>query len=161
MKSNFSLKSMPILPHAFFYLKLTKNASLAENRLMLAPVSKVSSEACAKTRSKVANATSRAVASFGTSVPAENILSRGAFLLRTIRSAVPIIALATEVLVGIPRSGVRRALKGRERFLGQANSASGAIVGAERTFARLSVVVLEAPAFAGLAIAKSLVGAFH
>jgi hypothetical protein len=142
-------------------IERNKKSLLAENCLVLAPVSKISLEARAETGSKIAVATSRAVTSFGTSIPAENIFPGRALLLRTIRATVPIIALAPKVFVGVPWSGVCRAVQGSKSLLGHANSTSGAIIGAKRALAGLSVIILEAPALSRRAIAKSLVGAFH
>ena len=140
---------------------LGSSALLAEYGLVLAPVSKVSREAITETSGVLANAAPRAIASFGAAVPAEDVRSRGAFLLGTIRAAISDVALATDVFLRVPWRDVGRALQGRERLERQADSASGAIVGTLRAFAGLAVVILEAPAFSCLAIAKSLVGAFH
>jgi hypothetical protein len=85
---------------------------LAQNGLVLAPVPVVTIKAGAKTHSKVAVATSRALTSFLGTITTKDIFSRWALLLRAVRTTVSIITLASHVLIGIPGDGVRRTSQG-------------------------------------------------
>lgn len=115
-------------------------------------------EALADTLLVVTKATAGAVTSLGGTVAVENVLTRGAFLLGAVRTAVAQVALAPDVLGGIPRSLVGGASGLGQSLLRHANASVGTFVRAEGALAGHAVVPLEAPAFAALTIANALVG---
>ena len=118
-------------------------------------------EALADTLLVVTKATAGAVTSLGGTVTVENVLARGTLLLGAVRSAVAQIALASDVLGGIPRSLVGGTGGLGQSLLRHADASVGAFVGTEGTFAGHAVVPLEALALSFLAIANALVGALR
>ena len=127
---------------------------------MLASVSVITIVALTKSKSIVTNPTTRTITSFCRTRSAKNIIPRRAFLLRAIRTTVSSIAFATEVLFGIPRSVVHRAMGAGKNLLSQANATPRAVIGAQCTLTSLSIVIFEANAFSCVAIASPLIRAF-
>merc|ERR1719375_1468630 len=78
---------------------------------------------------------------------------------RAVRSAVAEVAHAAHVLHGVPRGIVGLVGIGGELLLGVAEAVVGAVAGAHGALARDTVVVVEAVALAGLAVACALVRA--
>ena len=118
-------------------------------------------EALADTLLVVAKATAGAVTSLGGTVAVENVLARRALLLGAVRSAVAQIALAPDVLGGIPRCLVGGTGGLGQSLLRHADASVGAFVGTESTLAGHAIVPLEALALALLAVANALVGALR
>jgi hypothetical protein len=137
-----------------------KSSFLTENSLGLTAGAEVASEALAKASAVVADTTSRAIAALAVTVAEKDIRASRAFLERAVRAAVTEITDAANVLERVPWGAVGLACLVGELFLGVADAASVAVVGADGTFAGNAVVVVEALAFTSLAIADSLVGAF-
>ena len=115
-------------------------------------------EALANTLLVVAKATAGAVTSLGGTVAVENVLAGRTLLLGAVRSAVAQIALAPDVLGGIPRSLVGGTGRLGQSLLRHADASVGAFVGTKSTLAGHAVVPLEAPALAALTVANALVG---
>merc|ERR1719214_182042 len=69
------------------------------------------------------------------------------------------VAHAADVLDGVPRGVVGLGVVVEDLLHGEAHAAAVAVVGADGTLARDAVVVVEALALAGLAVADALVGA--
>lgn len=118
-------------------------------------------EALADTLLVVAKATAGAVTSLGGTVTVENVLAGGTLLLGAVRSAIAQIALASDVLGGIPRSLVGGTGRLGQSLLRHADASVGAFVGTEGTLAGHAVVPLEALALATFTIANALVGALR
>ena len=116
-------------------------------------------EALTNTLLVVTKATAGAVTSLGGTVTIENVLAGGTLLLGAVRSAVAQIALAPDVLGGIPRSLVGGTGRLGQSLLRHADASVGAFVGTESALAGHAVVPLEAPALAALTVANALVGA--
>jgi hypothetical protein len=132
-------------------------ACLAENSLVLAPVPVITFKALTKTQSEVAKSTSRAIASLLGTMATQNIFSRRTLFTRAVGTTISRITLAAKLFLGVPRSVVHGTMRAGEHFLGQADSTSGAIVGAHGTLASLSIVIFKALAFAVSSIACSFV----
>ena len=109
----------------------------------------------------VAKATAGAVATLGGTVAVENVLAGGALLLGAVRTAVAQIALAPDVLGGIPRRLIGGTGGLGQGLLRHADATVGALVGAQGALAGHTVVSLEALALAAPAVADALVGALH
>ena len=131
----------------------------------MALVSIVSSEALAESLAVVADSTSGAVTSLGVSVSEKDISSRGALLEGAVRSTEAKVALASDVLEGIPRSGVdggssrSSTVGGGKGGLGEADSTPVAVGGAHGPLASHALIAIVALALSGLAVTGSLVGA--
>ena len=153
-------KNNPQPPSTFLFV-LVKG--LTEDCLVLAFVSIVSGEALAESLTVVADSTSRAVTSLGVSVSEEDIRSGGALLEGAVRATEAKIALATDMLKGIPSSGVGGSISvgGSKGGLGKADSAVVAVRGTHGPLAGHTLVSVEALTLSGLAVAGSLVGALH
>ena len=128
---------------------------------MLAAVAEVTGEALAQARRVVADAPAGAVTALLVTVAEKDIGARGALLEGAVGAAEAEVANATHVLHRVPRSVVRLVRLSSELLLGVADAAARAVVGTHRTLARNAIVVLEALALAGLAVADALVGALH
>jgi hypothetical protein len=76
---------------------------LTEDGLVLALVSVVSGEAPAKALRVVADATAGAIPALGVAIAKENIRSRGALLKGAVGATEAQVALAANVLLGVPR----------------------------------------------------------
>ena len=145
---------------------------LTEDGLVLALVSVVSGEALAQALGVVADSTAGAVTSLVGSVAEENIVATGALHEGAVRATEAKVALAAHVFLGIPCSiavdaiggaspGIGGASSGSEGRLGHAHAPAVAVGRADGALARHALVVLEALAFAGLAVARALVGALN
>lgn len=147
---------------------------LYEGGLALARFTGVSFEAFAKSRTVIADSASGAVAAFESAhggIAGDDGIGVGRALdERAIRTTEAVIAPASHLIVGIPVQGVgskpaRRGDNGigivRDLLFADADTVAGAIIGAHRTFARGTGVVVEALALPGLAITESTIGAFH
>merc|ERR1719440_1387352 len=132
---------------------------LTEDGLVLALGAEVAGEALAEARAVVADAAAGAVAALRVAVALEHVDARRALLERAVRSAVAEVAHAAHVLHGIPRGRVGLGGISSELLLGVAEAVVGAVAGAHGALARDTIVVVEAVALAGLAVARSLVGA--
>jgi hypothetical protein len=121
----------------------------------------VSGEALADTRRIVASSTTGAVTALGVAVSLEHIRTRGALDQRAVRTTATKITHAPDMLVGIPRSGVSARSLGSELLLSEADTGIGARVGADGSLASNTLVVGEACALSGGAVAVTLVGALH
>ena len=120
----------------------------------------VAREALADTR-VVASSTTRAVTSLCVTVSLENISTGRALHQRAVRATTTQITHTTDMLLGVPGGGVCAGGFGGELLLGEAHSGIGARVGADSTLASNTLVVGEACAFSGAAVAVTLVGALH
>jgi len=138
-----------------------KIKELSEDGLVLALVAEVPREALAEAVGVIADTTAGAVAALLVTVAEEHIGARGALFERAVRSAEAQVAHAAHVLHGVPRRVVGLAGLNSELLLRIADTPAGAVVRAHRTLARDTVVVLEAFALAGLAVANTLVGALN
>jgi len=141
-------------------LLLSRPSSL-EHSLALATVAEVAMEALAGSCLVVAEATAGAVATLGGTVAVENVLTGGTLLLGAVRTAVAQIALAPDVLGGIPRRLIGGTGGLGKGLLRHADATVGALVGAQGALAGHTVVSLEALALAAPAVADALVGALH
>ena len=127
-----------------------KNRAPTSNKLTLADALLV-----------VAKATAGAVAALGGTVAVEHVLTGGALLLGAVRTTVAQIALAPDVLGGIPRRLVGGTGGLGQGLLRHADATVGALVGTQGALAGHAVVPLEALALAAPAVANALVGALH
>jgi hypothetical protein len=118
-------------------------------------------EARADAGAEVAQAAARAVSAGLISVAIKRISARGALLHVAGRAAVSGIAEAAHVLHGVPGGGVGAAGLGGQVLLGPAGAAVVAVIGAQGTLARYTIVSGEAVASTGGAVATTLVGALH
>jgi len=128
---------------------------------VLATVAEVTGEALAEASRVVADAAARAVAALLVTVTEEHIRAGRAFFQGAVRASEAKIAHAAHVLHCIPRSVVSLVSFRRELLLSVADATARAIVRAHGTLARNAVVVLEALAFARLAVAETFVGALY
>jgi len=124
---------------------------------VLALGTEVASEALAETSGVVADTATRAVAALLVTVTKEHIRSGWALLEGAVRSTVPQVANAAHMLHGVPRSSVGHASLSSKLLLSVADTTPGAVIGAHSTLASNTIVVVEALAFTGLAVADTLV----
>merc|ERR1719326_2385599 len=132
---------------------MTSAPGLAEDGLVLAARAVVADEALAEAR--------RAVAALRVAVAAEHVRARRALLERAVGAAEAEVAHAADVLHRVPRGRVRLARLRGELLLRVADAAAVAVVRADCALARDAVVVVEAVALAGLAVARALVRALN
>jgi hypothetical protein len=133
--------------------------NLTKDGLVLALVSIVTRETPAETGGVVADTTAGAVTSLLRTVAVENIRAGGALLEGAVGATEAEVAAASDVLCGIPGGRVRGASSGGEGGLGHAHATVVAVGGADGTLTSHALVVVEALALAGLAVAGTLVGA--
>jgi len=129
--------------------------------LVLALGAEVASEALAETSRVVADTAARAVTALLVTVAKEHVRSRWAFLKGAVRATVAQVTNAANMLHGVPRSSVGLGGFSCELLLGVADTTAGAVVRAHSALASDAVVVVEAFALAGLAVADTLVRAFN
>ena len=128
---------------------------------MLALGTEVAREALAQTSRVVADAAAGAVATLRVPVAHEDVGAGRALLEGAVRSAESHVANAAHVLHGIPRRGVGLRGLGGQLLLGVADAAPRAVVRAHGTLTTNTIVVVEALALSGLAVADALVGALY
>jgi len=114
-------------------------------------------EALADTLLVVAKAAAGTVTALGGAVAVENVIPGRTLLLGAVGAAVAQIALAPNVLGGIPWSLVGGTGSLGQSLLRHADAPVGAFVGTEGALAGHAVVALEALALAGPAVANALV----
>lgn len=134
---------------------------LTKNGLVLTTVSEISSETLAKSLAIVAKTTSRTVSTFFTSISSHHVGTRRAFFSGTVGSAVPDIAFATNLFLGIPRFGVSGSSFGCKCFLSQANASAGAIIRTNSSLACHTIIIIEAIAFTTFAITETFPRTFY
>jgi len=150
----------PIEGFLFFHREYAA-ACLSKDGLVLALGTEVTSEALAETSRVVTDAAARAVAALLVTVAEEHIRSRRALLKGAVRTTVAQVTNAANMLHCVPRSRVGLGSLSCKLLLGVADTASGAVVRAHGALASDAVVVVEAFALAGLAVADTLVRAFN
>merc|ERR1712028_260053 len=138
-----------------------KTHSLGENGLGLAAGAEVALEALAEAGGVVAETTAGAITAEVVALAEENVIAGGAFFEGAVRATGAEVANATDVLEGIPGLGVGLGGLVGKLFLLDAAATAVAVGGAYGTLAGLAVVAIEALAFAGLAVAHALHGAFN
>merc|ERR1719181_450959 len=135
------------------------HAHLREDCLALAAGAEGALEALAQAARVVAEAAAGAVAAEVVALAEQHVRARRALLERAVRAAGAQVADAADVLVGVPRVGVRLGRLVRELLLLDAVTAVVAVGRAHGTLACLAVVAVEALALARLAVAGALVRA--
>ncbi len=116
-------------------------------------------EAGAGAGAVVADASARAVAASLVAEASHHIGAGGALDEGAVRASSSEIANASDMLVVVPRGVVVAASLVSELLLSEANASVTALVGADGSLASNALVVSEALALAGLAVAQTLVGA--
>ena len=134
---------------------------LTQDSLVLALGAVVAGEALADAGGVVAGSSAGAVAALGVAVSLEHIGAGGALHEGAVGASAAEIAHAAHVLLGVPGGGVCAVSLGGELLLGEAHSGVGAGVGADGSLASNALVVGEASALSGGAVAVTLVGALH
>ena len=133
--------------------------ALREDSLALAAGAKVALEALAQARGVIADATAGTIAAEVVTLTEQHVRAGWALLKRAVRATGAQITDTADVLVGIPRRGVRLRGLVRELLLLDAAAAVVAVAGARGALARLAVVAVKALALAGLAVAGTTVRA--
>jgi len=134
---------------------------LGEDGLALALGAEVALEALADTRGVVAETTARAIAAEVVALTEEDVSARGAFFKGAVGTTGAKVANTADMLGSIPGFGVGLGGFVSELFLGDTAATAVAVGGTYGTFASLAVVAVEALAFASLAVAAALHGAFY
>jgi len=143
------------------WIRRERSCNLSKDGLVLALGTEVASEALAQTSGVVADTTAGAVAALLVTVAKEDIRAGRALLERAVRATEAHVTDAANMLHSIPRGSVRLAGLSSELLLGVADTTTGAVIRAHGTLTANAIVVVEALALAGLAVADALVGALN
>ena len=132
---------------------------LPKDSLMLAPAPKVSQKTLTKSFPIVADASPRAVPPFLCTLAQHDIPPSRTFPHPAVRSPVPKVAQASDMLVRVPGRVVNRSDSVEQVTLGETDTTSGTAGGTDGTLAGHAFVVRKTDTLAGLSVAETFVRA--